>query len=167
MRYSDMQDLQLLKHSTHEIARAGNKYLKSKWNAGVKQSLLEYPVGETFCNVSWLILIDFKGCLKYSINVLEPRDVSTPTTYPLKPKMECCDAQNSGNQSTCSSQIKPPVPRRSSGGTQTPWDPPRSLTPRSFQRSPVFNWFRQYYGGCLLLKPLPLPVVSREYSAEW
>ena len=34
----------------------------------MKQSLVEYPVGETFCNVSWSILIDFKGCLKYSIN---------------------------------------------------------------------------------------------------
>ena len=166
MRYSDMQDLQLLKHSTHEIARAGNKYLKSKWNAGVKQSLLEYPVGETFCNVSWLILIDFKGCLKYSINVLEPRDVSTLLNILLNQRWSVVVLKTV--------ETSPPVAHRSTPSVEalirwdaTPWDPPRSLTPRSFQQSPVFNWFRQYYGGWLLLKPLPLPVVSREYSAEW
>ena len=135
-------------------------------NAGVKmycKSLLECRA----CFAMLLVLFSkfyysFSSCIRFSNS-----GVSTPTTYPLNPKVECCCTQNNGNKPTCSSQIKPPVPSAQQGRMRTPWDPPRSLTPRSFQSSPVSNSFRQYYGGCLLLKPLPILFVSCEYSAKW
>ena len=112
--------------------KSWNNYLKCKkksllWNGGkcfvvtclydVLQCLLVY------FNKFW-------GCLNLDLS-LTTRDVTTPTTYPPKPKRECCCAQNNGNKSTCSSRVKPQCPDAQQEGRKTPRDPPRSSTPFS------------------------------------
>ena len=86
-------------------------------NAGVKmycKSLLECRA----CFAMLLVLFSkfyysFSSCIRFSNS-----GVSTPTTYPLNPKVECCCAQNNGNKPTCSSQIKPQFQAPNKGGRE-------------------------------------------------